>query len=226
MAGRDPRPRVRSARSQRSTRHGGFTLVEALVAIAILGVVAALAWRATDAMTGSEAAVSAESRRWQDLDAVLARIEADMRDALPRVAEAPGYLPGRGAMATSGAVAAVAPGWAATLDENGDTVLSFSRGGAGAPAEPGAGGQRVGYRLQGDRLEVLYWPQLDDAPGTEPAVYALAQGIHGFRVLQLTRAGTWSPSWPLADDDPIPRGVRIEITQADGSVIERILALR
>ena len=36
----------------------GFTLVEALVAIAILGVVALLAWRATEAMTGSEAKIS------------------------------------------------------------------------------------------------------------------------------------------------------------------------
>lgn len=226
MTGRHPRPGARGARSHRSAPHGGFTLVEALVAIAILGVVAVLAWRATDTMTGSEAAVSAESRRWQDLDAVLARMEADMRDALPRVGEAPGYLPARGAMAAAGTVAAVAPGWAAALDENGDTELSFARGGPGAPDEPGAGGQRVGYRLRGDALEVLYWPQLDNAPGTEPAIYALAQGIRHFRVLQLTRAGTWSPAWPLAGNDPIPRGVRIEMTQADGSVIERILALR
>ena len=226
MTGRHPRPGARGARPHRSAPHGGFTLVEALVAIAILGVVAVLAWRATDTMTGSEAAVSAESRRWQDLDAVLARMEADMRDALPRVGEAPGYLSARGATVADSAVAAVAPGWAAALDENGDTVLSFSRGGPGAPDEPGAGGQRVGYRLHGHTLEVLYWPQLDDAPGTEPAIYALAQGIRRFRVLQLTRTGTWSPSWPLAGDDPIPRGVRIEITQADGSVIERILALR
>ncbi|HEX7327417.1 MAG TPA: type II secretion system minor pseudopilin GspJ [Casimicrobiaceae bacterium] len=211
---------------RRAARNRGFTLVEALVAIAILGVVAVLAWRATDAMTGSEAAVSAESRRWQDLDAVLARMEADMRDALPRVGEAPGYVPARGAITTDSTVAAVAPGWAAALDANGDTVLSFARGSTGAPDEPGAGGQRVGYRLHGDQLEVLYWPQLDDAPGTEPAIYTLAQGIRGFRVLQLTRTGTWSPSWPLAGNDPIPRGVRIEITQADGSVIERILALR
>lgn len=226
MTGRHPRPGARGARPHRSAPHGGFTLVEALVAIAILGVVAVLAWRATDTMTGSEAAVSAESRRWQDLDAVLARMEADMRDALPRVGEAPGYLPARGAMAAAGTVAAVAPGWAAALDENGDTELSFARGGPGAPDEPGAGGQRVGYRLRGDALEVLYWPQLDNAPGTEPAIYALAQGIRHFRVLQLTRAGTWSPAWPLAGNDPIPRGVRIEMTQADGSVIERILALR
>lgn len=205
---------------------GGFTVVEALVAIAILAIVAVLAWRATDALTGSEAAVSAESRRWQDLDALLARMEGDMREALPRVTEAGAYLRTDAGIVAAGAVTTVAPGWAAALDANGDTVLVFSRAGASAPDEPGAGGQRVGYRLQGDRLEVLYWPQLDDSADTAPAVYTLAQGIRRFRVLQLTRAGAWSPSWPVTGDAPIPRGVRIEITQADGSVIDRILALR
>lgn len=212
-------------RSRRDRAHG-FTLIEALVAIAILAVVAVLAWRATDALTGSDTAVSAESRRWQDLDAVLARMEADMREALPRVTEASGYLRTDAGFAAVGRVAAVAPGWAAARDAAGNTVLAFSRAGPAAPDEPGAGGQRVGYRLLGDRLEVLYWPQLDDAPGTEPATYTLMHGIRRFQVLQLTRTGAWSPSWPITGDSAIPRGVRIEITQADGSVIERILALR
>ena len=62
----------------------GFTLVEALVAIAILGLVALLAWRATAAMTDSEARLAHESARWRELDAVVARVEADLRAALPR----------------------------------------------------------------------------------------------------------------------------------------------
>lgn len=211
---------------RRRSHVGGFTLVEALVAIAILGVIALLAWRATDAMTRSEAAISTESRRWQDLEAILARMETDMRAALPRVTYASGYLPGDTQPVTASSIAGVAPGWAAALDPESDTVLAFARGGPDAFDDPAAGGQRVGYRLQDGRLEVLYWPQLDDAPGTEPAVYTLARDIRHFRVLQLTREGTWSPSWPVAGENAIPRGVRIDLTLDDGSVIERILALR
>jgi len=69
---------VRSAR--------GFTLVEALVAIAILALVALLAWRATASMTDSEVRLAAERARWQRLDAVLTRIEADLRASVPRAA--------------------------------------------------------------------------------------------------------------------------------------------
>ncbi|HEX2389997.1 MAG TPA: prepilin-type N-terminal cleavage/methylation domain-containing protein, partial [Casimicrobiaceae bacterium] len=42
----------------------GFTLVEVLVAIAILALVALLAWRATAAMTDSETRLNEESMRW------------------------------------------------------------------------------------------------------------------------------------------------------------------
>ena len=63
-----------------------FTLIEILVAIAILGVVALLAYRATAAMTDSEARLSQESERWRTLDMLFARLESDMRQAIPRSA--------------------------------------------------------------------------------------------------------------------------------------------
>lgn len=204
----------------------GFTLIEALVAIAILGVVAVLAWRATDVMTGSEAAVSAESRRWQDLDALLARMEADMREALPRPMLVSGSFARSPGMVGSNATTGIAAGWSATVDPQGDTVIAFARAGPDALDAPDAGGQRVGYRMRDGELEVLYWPHLDDTRGDDAAIYPLSSGIRRFRVLQLTRDGRWSSSWPLAGENAIPRGARIEITLDDGSLVERTLALR
>ncbi|HEV2220972.1 MAG TPA: type II secretion system minor pseudopilin GspJ [Casimicrobiaceae bacterium] len=189
----------------------GFTLVEALVAIAILGVVALLAWRATDAMTRSQAQISRETRHWQQLDAVFARMEADMRRAIPREVRMP----------------ALQPAWSAVpADAEGDTLLAFSRAGPYSVDEPGAAGQRVGYDLRRDRLEVMYWPQLDDPTGAAPVAYTLADGVARFRVLQLTGSGAWSATWPRADEDAIPRAVRVELTLEDGSLITRTLALR
>lgn len=192
----------------------GFTLVEALVAIAILGVVALLAWRATEAMTDSEARISGESRHWQDLDAVFARIEADMRKAIPRQVRAPstGFSPAA---------------WSAAPDDAaGDTLLVFSRAGPDSIDEPGTAGQRVGYRLRSGRLEVLYWPQLDDPAAAPPVAYPLADHVFRFRILQLTDTGAWSAQWPLAGQAALPRGVRIELTLDDGGVITRTLALQ
>lgn len=193
-------------------RARGFTLIEALVAIAILALVASIAWRATAAMTDGEVRLAAESARWQRLDALLVRLEADMRRAVPR---------------STRHGSAVEPAWvAAPSDGAGDTAVVFTRAGPDDLDEPGSGGQRVGYRLRDGRIEVLYWPRLDNAPGVEPATYALVDGVARFRVLQLDASDRWSDRWPLFDASAMPRGVRVEITLADGGVVERWLALR
>ena len=193
-------------------RSRGFTLVEALVAIAILALVAMIAWRATAAMTDGEARLSAESARWQRLDALLTRMEADLREAIPRSVR-------HGAQAE--------PAWIASPeDAAGNTALAFTRAGPAAIDEPGSGGQRVGYRLRNGQVEVLYWPRLDNVATTEPAIYALADGVAQFRVFALTADGRWSDRWPLVQASAIPRGVRIEIVLADGGLVDRWLALQ
>jgi general secretion pathway protein J len=198
--------------SRRKPARAGFTLVEVLVAVAILALVATIAWRGTAAMTDAEARLGAESARWQQLDAFVARLEGDMRLAIPRAVR-------------SGNVREPA-WWAVPDDAQGDVALVFTRAGPDALDEPGSGGQRVGYRLRDGRIEVLYWQRLDNPPTVTPASYALVDGVARFRVLQLTADDRWTDRWPLPGATPIPRGVRIEIGLADGSVIERWLALQ
>jgi len=190
----------------------GFTLVEALVAVAILAIVAMIAWRATAAMTDSEARLTSESARWRQLDALMTRMEADMRKAIPRSAR-------------HGSV--VEPAWSSgPIDAAGNSALVFTRAGPDAIDEPDSGGQRVGYRLRDGRIELLYWPRLDNVATRDPATYALVDGITRFRVLQLGADARWTERWPPAGGDGVPRGVRVDIELADGSVIERWLALQ
>jgi len=66
----------------------GFTLVEVLVALAILAITAALAYRGTAALVDGEVRLTAEAARWRTLDAVFARLEADLRQAQPRAVRA------------------------------------------------------------------------------------------------------------------------------------------
>ena len=47
------------------TRGSGFTLLEILIAIAIMATMAVLGYRALEAMTQSEARLSAEAARWR-----------------------------------------------------------------------------------------------------------------------------------------------------------------
>jgi general secretion pathway protein J len=189
----------------------GFTLVEALVAIAILGLVAVLAWRATASMTDSEVRLAAERTRWQRLDAVLTRVEADLRSSVPR--------PARRGAGTDAA-------WSlAPVDAAGNALLVFTRAGPSAIDEPGSGGQRVGYRFRDGHIEALYWPHIDNV-ADDASSYALTDDVASFHVSALTADNRWSGRWPLPGGAPRPRGVRVELTLADGSTVERVLVLQ
>ena len=196
-------------------RQRAFTLIEVLVALAILGVVALLAYRATAAMTDSEARLTQESDRWRSLDMLFARLESDMRQAIPRGARTG---------------ARTEPPWfAVASDSAGNSALAFTRAGPEFAVEPGIAGQRIGYRLRDGTIEALYWPQLDNVPSATPAVYALARDIQRFRIFQLGVNNAWSQQWPppgAAKADVLPRAARIEIGLSDGTTIERIIALK
>jgi len=196
-------------------RQRAFTLIEVLVALAILGVVALLAYRATAAMTDSEARLTQESDRWRSLDMLFGRLESDMRQAIPRGARAG---------------ARTEPPWiAAASDSAANSALAFTRAGPEFAVEPGIAGQRIGYRLQDSTIEALYWPQLDNVPNATPAVYPLAHNIERFRIFQLGANNTWSQQWPppgAVKADVLPRAVRIEIGLSDGTTIERVIALK
>jgi len=188
-----------------------FTLIEALVALAILAIVAVLAYRGTSSLTSGEAQLAAESARWQALDRVFVRLEADMRQAIPR--------------ASRHGDAQEASWSALPIDTDGNTGLVFSRAGPEFALEPGVAGQRVGYRLREGTLEILYWPALDNV-NAPPAVFPLLGDISAFRVAALSSDGRWSERWPLRAGDDTPRAVRVELVLGDGTPIERWFALR
>lgn len=193
-------------------RGAGFTLVEVLLALAIFGVIAVLAYRATAALTEGEARLSAEARRWRTLEALFTRFEADIRQAVPR---------------GSRVGSRIEPAWLALpADGAGNAALVFTRAGAEFADDPGLAGQRIGYRLRGHAVEIAYWPRVDNAADVQPAVYTLADGVNGFRVAYLGRAGAWRDSWPVPGESALPRAVRVDLTLDSGEAVERWFALR
>jgi general secretion pathway protein J len=194
----------------RRTPPRGFTLLETLIALAILAMISTLGYRAVSALVDSEAQLTSESLRWRTLDALFARLEADLRQALPREARVG---------------AARAPAWLADVEASGNTALEISRAGPEFTADPGAAGQRIGYRLDGDVVNVLYWPRLDRPAGAVPVAHALAGGVATFSLQFLDTGGAWRARWPALGEPALPRAVRVELDLADGSRVERLLAL-
>lgn len=189
----------------------GFTLLEVLIAVAILALISLLGYRAVAALGDSETRLAAEATRWRTLDLFFARLEADLRQAMPRPARLSGELE---------------PAWLASTDSGGNGLLEFSRAGPEFVLEPGSAGQRLAYRLRNGSVEVLYWGSYDRPRGVEPTPYALLDGVTQFQLAYLTQAGNWASTWPLVGEDDLPRAVKVDVTLASGEVIERWLALR
>jgi general secretion pathway protein J len=190
----------------------GFTLIEILIALAILGLISVLGYRAVSSLTGSEAELSGESERWRGLDAMFARLESDMRLAQPRDVRT-------GSRSSE-------PAWFAQRDDAGNATLRVARAGPEFSLEPGSAGQRIGYRLHDGAVEVLYWPHLDQPANIAPAAYPLVGGVARFEIAYLDARGAWHDRWPLLGESALPRAARIQLTLDDGNSIERWITLR
>ena len=188
-----------------------FTLIEALLALAIFGVIAVLSYRATVALTEGEARLSSEAQRWRALEALFTRFEADIRQAVPRGVRAGAHHE---------------PAWLGTLAADRTSALVFTRAGSEFHAEPGVAGQRVGYRLSQGTIELAYWPHLDHTENAQPAVYPMIGDISSFRLQYLGSQGTWQERWPVLNEADLPRAVRLSLTLRDGVQIERWFTLR
>jgi general secretion pathway protein J len=197
--------------ASRGAKQSGFTLLEVLIAIAIVALLALMGYRALAALSESESRLSIESARWRTLDLFFARLEADLREAVPRAAR-------------NGSVRE--PAWLAEVDAAGNGALAFSRAGPEFAIDPGSVGQRLGYRLRNGSIEVLYWGGYDRPRDSEPTAYALLSGVSQFRLSYLTATGRWVETWPVAGEADLPSAVRVAVTLASGEEIERWLALR
>ncbi|MEP7327680.1 MAG: type II secretion system minor pseudopilin GspJ [Betaproteobacteria bacterium] len=189
----------------------GFTLVEALLALAIFATIAVLAYRATAALTDGEARLAAEAQRWRTLEAIFVRFEADIRQAIPRSVRV--------------GATREAP-WVGTMDAERQSALIFTRSGAEFSVEPLLAGQRLGYRWRAGTIEIAYWPHLDRVNDAPPAIYPLATDVAKFELAYLALDGSWRDRWPGPLDTDLPRAVRMTLTLADGVRVDRAFVLR
>ncbi|MEP6943463.1 MAG: type II secretion system minor pseudopilin GspJ [Betaproteobacteria bacterium] len=193
-------------------RRRGFTLLEVLIALAIVATLAVLGYRALAAMSESETRLAAEAERWRTLDLFFARLEGDLRQAIPRAARLDQVRE--------------APWLAGASDAEGNAALAFSRAGPEFNVEPGSAGQRLQYRFREGAIEVVYWPGYDRVRAMVPTVYALLNGVSRFRLAYLTKSGAWVENWPVSGESELPQAARVELVLANGESIQRWLALR
>lgn len=188
----------------------GFTLVELLVALAIMALLVLASYRALSTLLESERDLARAQEKWQGLRLAFDRMEADLQRALPRRARLLG-----------GTEAA----FVGLSDAAGGTSFRFTRSGSSSE-DPGLGGQRVEYRYADGRLELLLWPALDNAPGATPQTLTLIEGVAALRAKYAARDGQWYGLWPIAQDTTaLPRAIDLELDLAAGETLHRVVVL-
>jgi general secretion pathway protein J len=192
----------------------GFSLVELLVAMAVLAVLASVSFRGLNSILEAEAHVQSETRRWNDVAVVIAHMARDLSLAVPRaVRDDIGGV--RAAMTIERAM------------NEAQSQLVVTRLGDGDSASPQSDLRRIGYRLRAGTLEYLVWPSTDAAPNTAPTVNPLLEDVGDVQWRALSQEGSWTSVWPAGQKaNALPRAVEAQIVLAGGRRITRIFPLR
>jgi len=192
----------------------GFTLVELLVAVAVLAVIAAVSLRGLDSILGTQSHLQAEARRWGDIAMAMAQLSGDLAQAVSR--------PARDASGRHDAALLIKRD-----PDDAQPRLAITRLGRIDSAASLGETRRVGYRLRAQTLEYLIWPAVDSAPGETPSAVPMLENVTDLRLRALAHDGSWSPVWPGGGElAGLPRAVEIEVTLSSGERILRLFALR
>lgn len=195
----------------------GLTLIELIVAVAVLAVLTIMSYRGLDSMTRASDRTLAESERWRNISMFFQRLSSDIGQATLRPVRGGDdqLLPEMVGQALN------AENGGAATDDKVNAQLEFTR-----KSPSGNDEVRLGYRLRDNRVELLIWRVLDRAPSSTADIHPLLEGVKLLRFSHLDKAGAWHDSWPVADRTQLlPRAVAVELTLTDGMVLHRVFAL-
>lgn len=192
-----------------------FTLIEVLVAFAIFGILAAMAYGALGQTLLSAELVGERMNRLQAVQRTVRHLSQDFLQLAPR--------PVRLELGDS-----IGP--ALQTDLRSDYALELTRGGWGNPATlPRGTLQRAAYRLEDGELVRYYWTVLDRTLSNEPVGVTILDGVESLVFRYLVDSGDWIEQWPPTNaPGPLglrqrPRAVEIILTLEDEGELRRLV---
>jgi general secretion pathway protein J len=199
----------------RRARSHGFTLLEVLVAVAIFGILAALAYGTLSRTLDSAERLEERSGRLETIQRAVRFLTEDFQQLAPRpvrVDLGDVTLPALYANVTS------------------DYAVELTHGGWGNPAGlPRGTLQRVAWRVQDGELVRYHWNVLDRTLDNQPAARVLLDGVVSLAFRFMQDNGEWTGQWPPQNMPgplgwwPRPRAVEIVIETEQEGLITRLI---
>jgi general secretion pathway protein J len=203
----------------------GFTLIEVLVALLILGIMSALGYGTYRAARISAERTEASLKRSREIEFGMRILVQDLAETVPRpVRDVLGEtrLPAMQGTSGSGTLSAVTgsssgsgsgmsfksqsfdsqsfnsgSGLAGSTNSSVAPIIDFTRAGWSNTAGQQRGTlQRVSYGLVGDVLKRSYQVNLDTVQGNKPVVQDLLTGIKAIQLRYLDGNQAWQNQWP------------------------------
>jgi general secretion pathway protein J len=191
----------------------GFTLIEIMVALAVFGVLSALAYMTLGQTLDNSDMLTERMDRLQAIQRTISYLSTDLLQAAPRPIRAD--LGSEPALRSS---------------FGSDFSLELTRNGwPNSAGVPRSTQQRMAYRIEEDELVRYHWNVLDRTAGSLPVATILLDRIESLTFRFLQANGDWSDQWPpsttgaTSNTSVLPRAVEITLVLPDEGELIRVV---
>lgn len=198
------------------SRARGFTLVEMVVAVALLAVIAATAYASLNGIARQQSATLSATEQHAGWQRTMMLLSNDLLQVHPRSIR-------------GGSHGDREPAFSAQPGP--EALVEWTRGGWPNPAgHIRSTYQRVAWRISDGELQRLYWMTLDRDAVTLPVIAPVLRDVQSLRWRFLAADGRWQEYWPVdespdADPDRLPRAVEFTLLLEDGNELRRVFDL-